>query len=367
MSTKTFPSLYHKSKNGKIIKWNLFVKGSKIVTVWGQLNGVEQTSELICTPKNEGRSNQTTAEEQAIKEAEAMWKYQLDRKYRESIEDAQEIQLLPMLARSKSVSKDEKIKFPAHCQNKFDGLRCLSYWNHDNTEVILQSRNGKFYNVPHISEELKKILPYDTILDGELYVHGFTFQAITSWVKKLQPDTSKICYRVYDIPQYKGIDGKQWIDRWEDLKSVIKKDSDKIILCETVVVNNMDGVFEFQSKAVAEGYEGGILRIFDGLYLFGQRSRHELLKIKSFLEEDFEIVGYTSGKKGTKEENAIMFICKIKDGVECTVRPRGKISDREDMLKNAKSFLGKIYSVKFFEYTDEGNLRFPWCKRGQII
>ena len=355
-----FPTLYHKTKSGAIIEWNLSVKGSKVITVWGQINGgKKQTAELICSPKNEGKANETTAEEQAQKEAQAQWKYQLERKYRESIEDAQEVQLLPMLARSKSVTREEKINFPCHIQPKFDGLRCLSYWNEDNTDVLLQSRNGKFYIVPHISEELKKILPHDSILDGELYTHGVTFQTVTSWVKRLQPETSKVCYRCYDCPTSKGIDGKVWEERYKDLKDILGKGSKFISVCDTKKVSNIDEVFEYQAECVADGYEGAILRTFDGLYLFGQRSRHELLKVKTFLEDDFEVIGYKTGLAGTKEENAVVWRCKTKENKEFFVRPSGSIEDRETMLKEAKSYIGKMYNVKYFEKTDDGNLRFP--------
>jgi len=356
---KKFPTLYHKTKSGAIIEWNLSVDGTKITTVWGQQNGKKQTAELICTPKNEGRANSTTAEEQALKEAEAQWKFQVERKYRETPDAAEEVQLLPMLARSKSVTRDEKISFPCHIQPKFDGLRCLSYWNDDNTEVLLQSRNGKFYNVPHLKEELKKLLPYNTILDGELYTHGETFQTVTSWVKKLQPETSKICYRVYDCPTCEGIDGRVWEDRYEDLKEIISKGTNFISVCETKKVYNIDEVFEYQSECVAEGYEGAILRTFQGKYLFGHRSKTELLKVKLFIDDEFEIVGYKTGKVGTKEANAVIWNCKIKDGIFCEVRPKGSIVKREEVLKEADKYIGKMYTVKFFEYTDAGNLRFP--------
>lgn len=354
---KTFPTLYHKSKTGAIIEWNLSVDGSKITTVWGQSNGKKQTSELICTPKNEGRSNETNAEEQAIKEAEAQWKYQLDRKYRLTPEESEEVILFPMLARSKSVQRDENCSFPCHIQPKFDGLRCMAMW--DNDEIILMSRNGKPYTVPHISEELKSILPKDTILDGELYVHGLSFQSISSWCKRVQPDTAKVCYRVYDCPTCEGINGRIWEERFEDLKDIVGKGSDFISVCETKKVYNMDEVFEYQSECVADGYEGAILRTLNGRYLWGQRSRHELLKVKLFVDDEFEIIGYKSGLQGTKEENAVIWKCKTKTGKEFFARPSGSIEDREEKLKEADKYIGKFYTVKFFEYTDDGNLRFP--------
>lgn len=354
---KKFAPLYHKTKNGAIIEWNISVKGSKITTTWGQIGGKIQTSELICEAKNEGRANATTSEEQAIKEAEAMWKYQVELKYRESIEEAEEVQILPMLARSKSITKDENIDFPCHIQPKFDGVRCMAMWDGD--DIILMSRNGKSYNVPHIADELRKMLPKETILDGELYVHGVGFQTVSSLVKRVQPETSKVCYRVYDCPMNKGVTGRMWQDRYEDLKKIVSNGTTRISVCETKEVHNMEEVFEYQGECIADGYEGAILRTLDGKYLFGHRSRSELLKVKNFIDDEFEIVNFCGGKKGTKEENAIMFTCKIKNGSTFNVRPKGKIADREEMFKNGKKYIGKMYTVKFFEYSDEGIPRFP--------
>lgn len=355
---KKFPTLYHKSKNGKIIEWNLSVSGDTITTVWGQIDGKKQIATLICTPKNEGRSNQTSAEEQALKEAEAQHLFQLERKYRLSPDEAEEVILLPMLARSKSISKTEKILFPCHIQPKFDGVRCMCFWNDENTEVLLQSRSGKFYNIPHIASELKMILPHGTILDGELYIHGVGFQTVSSAVKRIQEDTKKVCYRLYDCPTFKGINGNKWIERFEILKSIDLNDSSFISVCDTKTVNNMDEVFEYQAQCLADGYEGAILRTFDGLYLFGHRSKTELLKVKNFIDDEFEIVGWKTGLKGTKEENAIIWFCKTKDGKEFAVRPMGSIEKREEMLKEAKKYIGTMYTVKYFELSDSGTPRF---------
>ena len=361
---KTYPSLYHKSKTGKTVQWDIKVEGSKIITEWFQLPiGKVQRSEVIATPKNVGRSNETTSEQQAIIEGDAMWKFQIDRKYSDTIEEAQETIFLPMLARSKNFSKDEKIEYPVHVQPKLDGVRCLTYWNDEGTEVLLQSRNGKFYNVPQVAKALSKFLPKDSMLDGELYCHGVGFQTVTSWCKKLQEETKNITYNIYDCPKHYGDYSKPWSERCKDLYEIAEEAEtlklDCIVLVGAYECNSSDEVYKWQKSFVSEGYEGAIIRKLDGKYLFGQRSRTELLKVKSFMEDDFEVINYTTGLPGTKEANAVIWCCKTIEGKFFNVRPKGTIKARIEALKDAKSFISKMYSVKFFEYTDDLIPRFP--------
>lgn len=66
-------SLYKKSKTGKIIKKSYHLDGNFFIIEWGQMDGKVQHKVTECFPKNVGRANETSAEEQAIKELEAIW------------------------------------------------------------------------------------------------------------------------------------------------------------------------------------------------------------------------------------------------------------------------------------------------------
>src|SRR5690606_20187250 len=154
------------------------------------------------TPKNTGRSNSTTAEEQAVAEAKAMWQNKRDRKYAESIADAQEELIRPMLAYDFEKRKDKNVMYPAFVQPKLDGVRSLAYWHGDRIELL--SRNGKSWRavgtVEHIATALEQFLPRELILDGEIYAHGETFQQTTRLVKKYrQGESEKLLLHVYDI------------------------------------------------------------------------------------------------------------------------------------------------------------------------
>lgn len=71
-------------------------------------------------------------------------------------------------------------KFPVDVQPKMDSLRCLVSAN----DLALRSRAGKTYSLPHIAEQLARILPANAIADGELNIHGVPLQTIVSPVRR---------------------------------------------------------------------------------------------------------------------------------------------------------------------------------------
>jgi hypothetical protein len=69
---KVFPVLYKYSTKGVAQQWQIIVDGDSFYSIDGQVGGKLTTSApTICKPKNVGRSNETTAEQQSLLEAEA--------------------------------------------------------------------------------------------------------------------------------------------------------------------------------------------------------------------------------------------------------------------------------------------------------
>lgn len=353
-----FPILYSKSKTGALWSWQVWTEGNIIKTEFGLVDGQKQIAERIAQPKNVGRSNATTAEAQANAEAQSMWQYQRDRRYVENPKDAEKRIFLPMLAKSKAVQRTESIAFPADLQIKFDGLRSMAYRD-DAGKVRMMSRNGKFYDVPHLVAEIEKILPNGTIFDGELYHHGSSLQTINSWAKRTQPSTKNLGYRVYDVPEFSGISGS-WMERRIALENIFNNvKSTLVTMVETRTVTNMADVFRIvETEFMPTGYEGGILRLWKGQYEFSKRSNN-LRKIKLFDEDDFKIIGFKWGEPGTKEAEAVIWSCQVKPGLTFDVRPTGAISEREIGEDGAKAMIGQMFSVKYKGFSDDGKPMFP--------
>ena len=358
--TSKLETLYHQGKTGAIVQWDIWTEGADICTKYGQIGGKMQNARKTATPKNVGRANATSAEEQAILEATAMHKKRLDGKYSLTIEDAKKEVFLPMLATDFEKRKD-KVTYPVDVQPKLDGVRCLAYWDGDS--VKLMSRGGKQWECcQHIIEELEMVLPKSWVLDGELYIHGSTFQEITKLVKKLRPESVNVQLHVYDVPRAGNYSAH---GEWKDRKTVLNdfahrcKTADS---CKSVVVVRTDfaaheeDVYELQSEYLEEGYEGAIVRERDGEYRFGYRSR-SLLKVKNFMDEEYEIVGFTTGVG--RFDGCIVWICETEDGHEFKVVPQGTMEERQEAYQNADKHIGDWLKVKFFELTDDGIPRFP--------
>src|SRR3972149_641697 len=84
------PELYSRTATGAVNVWQCWVEGDEVCVGWGQMEGAFQYARFKCKPKNEGRSNATTAHEQAVKEAIAKWHKQVKKKYSEKLETAGE-------------------------------------------------------------------------------------------------------------------------------------------------------------------------------------------------------------------------------------------------------------------------------------
>ena len=354
-------TLYHQGKTGAIVQWDIWTEGADICTEYGQIGGKMQTSRKTATPKNVGRANATNAGEQAILEATAMHKKRLDGKYSLTIEDAKKEVFLPMLASDFEKRKD-KVTYPVHVQPKLDGVRCLAYWDGDS--VKLMSRGGKQWECcQHIIDELETILPTDWVLDGELYIHGSTFQEITKLVKKLRPESVNVQFHVYDIPKgkYDNQEDSNWLERYNTLCSI----ADSCINyyhCKTIVFVTShnatceEDVYKLQSQFLEEGYEGAIVREMDGEYKFGYRSR-SLLKVKNFMDEEYEIIGFTTGVG--RFDGSVVWVCMTENGQSFKVVPQGTMEERQEAYQNADKHIGDWLKVKFFELTDDGIPRFP--------
>ena len=84
------PTLYKRDTTGKIRQWTVIAEDNKFWSQQGAIGGkIVVNKPTIASPKNVGRSNETTAEEQAVAEAQAKWKKKKSGEYFESIKAAQ--------------------------------------------------------------------------------------------------------------------------------------------------------------------------------------------------------------------------------------------------------------------------------------
>ncbi len=341
-----FPILYSRTAKGAVNTWRIWTDGPAIICEWGAMGGKMQTSTVFADPKNTGKANATTAEEQAVKEAEAKHTAQIKKKYSPNLETAGETKRVkPMLAEGYEKHK-KKLKFPVTLQPKLDGVRCLAYWLDGN--IVLQSRGGDFYRMEHVIAALKDVLSEGMTLDGELYNHDISLQDLNSLVRRPQAGSEAVQYHVYDVPSHGGT----WIERQEFLGG-LGEDGNIVQVVDSPLADSHEHILEIYRDLVEAGYEGAIVRAHDGLYRFGSRSA-QLLKVKSFLDREYVITGWCEGKDGLP-----VFTCITDEGKTFDVRPTGTREQRLDMLKNANSLIGQLMKTKYFDLTDDGIPHFP--------
>jgi DNA ligase-1 len=316
-----------------------------------------QVSSQDCDGKNWGRANETTPEEQAYKQAVAMIKHRLDRKYSRTPEEAQvEKLLMPMLAKT---WKGDSLRGEWYMQPKLDGVRCLALW--EGGDIILLSRSGLQYQVPHIVEALRPIMAPGDTFDGELYIHGTPFQNISSLARKNRTESRVLEYHIYDAPTILGDDGGLFAERHQYLRAKLQAALSGSLRCVYTTALDAASTFEIlknQSLFVKEGYEGAMLRDAKGVYRWGYRSG-DLLKVKSFEDAEFRVTGFRAGVG--KMANGVIFMCAndINKWQSFEVVPKGTQEERAETLQNGMSYVGKLLRVQFFGRSTDGIPRFP--------
>lgn len=363
--------LFKLGKNGNVLHFTIQTgsvgAGWAVITRKGYLGGTYQEDVSVAEPKNSGRANETTPEQQALLEATSKFNKLKDKGYKEvsgnpTLQELKKVlsrvsgtdsqgNLLPMLAQKKI----EKITFPGYLQRKYDGVRCLIGYR--NGELTMRSRNGKFFkNLEHILEDVRD-LPLGYQLDGELYCHDRALQDIVSMAKKKQEANKLIKFRAYDII----IPDLPYKERYKELKRVVLASGDNISFTSTRVVYSWDEVHEYCDRWIAAGYEGGMWRDPNTPYEPGTRS-WGLIKVKRFLEEDFEIVGINEATG--RDAGTGVFVCKTKRNIHFDVRPMGSRELRKDYLNRFNFYKGKLLTIRFQSWTNEGK---PFHARGIVV
>jgi len=366
-SAYNLPWLYALSKKGTIRTYRIEVSIFQNRAVLSTLKrvtetGVWQTDSYEYTEGvNIGKSNETTFAEQAINEANSMYKKLLDAGYTtEKPKEGERFNtdangsMKPMLAKADR----SKIKFPCIAQPKYDGVRCLVFDKYGEIQII--SRKGKPYNIPHLrewAENHRYLLP----LDGELYNHKeLTFQEIVSAVKKESEITPKIRYVVYDRPLDGITNDKRWAWLLEEFGKQKNKDrladvKSPVYLSDSTICYDMNDLMKYHDECVKKGYEGAIARNEEGLYEFGFRS-NDLIKIKEFKDAEYEIIDVVEATG--RDAGTAIFVCKC-DAGEFNVKPQGTRELRAEYFKKRKSLIGKMVTVQYQELSDDGIPRFP--------
>lgn len=334
-------TLYKYNVNDVLMQWSIGAEDTALVIMYGQMGGSMQTVKEVIEVNKSGRG----MEAQIALQFQSRINKQLDKGYCYTINEAHDNKGLnainlkrPMLA--KKFRDVKNVNFNSSwLQYKYNGHRCLI--TNVNGENVAYSRNGKIIgSINHIVDNI--VIPEGHTVDGELYHHGTSLQTIGSWVKRDQPDTSKLKYIMYDtmldVP---------YIDRIGKLYDY-KLTGESISIAPSQLCHKDLAIQPRLDDAIEKGYEGLMLRQNFYGYEAGARSS-SLLKIKKCLDQEFLVIDIEPSKDGWA-----ILICLLPNNETFRVSAPGTIENKHLIFNNKQSYIGRYITVEFFEWTNDG-------------
>lgn len=330
------------------------------VTHARSLNGKPVTRIHAVKPKNVGRSNETTPNQQAELEMASRVRKQLDRGYVTDEHDAIGAKgpatnalglILPVLATVYEKIKQASIDWlTAYVQPKLNGNRAMF------NSGVLYSRGGKAINLPHIINAIEKAGLSHLHLDGEIYLHGMPLQRINGLCRKLVAESETLEYHIYDIAETDKSFQKRFLERFGFLVEATNE-CDTLHIVETVKVDSHEDLLKTTVKWVKKGFEGSMLRFGIHGYESGKRSRH-LGKVKNYTDAEAEVVGFEQREdneiQGRESLIDFVWICRnpFGDGT-FAVAAVGNWQEVHDQWATAKDQIGRQLNFKFFELSED--------------
>lgn len=252
---------------------------------------------------------------------------------------------------------------------KLDGVKALFYYK--DGEIHTASRGGEDYDVAttHLREDPKLLKFFEThptvILDGELFVRGKTLQQISgaARMEKNAYDCDWLQYWIYDCydTDYPDIVASVRyrflieICEYYDIPMYLSIKDDEhhvpIRLLLHEYVEGWDNMKKLHDKWVAEGFEGAVITDPSKPYKPGARCNN-LIKIKEYKSEDFKVIGYKLGLRGSED---MTFTCELEDGRTFEAMPVGDRATKKEYVENFDNkYKGHKAECTYFNLSDEG-------------
>lgn len=278
----------------------------------------------------------------------------------------------PLLAIEHSKVKIQK--FPYYLSEKLDGIRCIVFGG------VAYSRSLK--RIPNLSIQDYVQLHADVLngFDGELIVGDKNapdvFNQSTSGVMRIEGEPN-FTFWVFDRYDPAGCVYTSRIGKIPtELPSRVK-------FLPQFYVEKQEEVDKYEAEFLAQGAEGVMLKDPHGLYKCGRSGTKnpELQKVKRFVDNEFEIIGwepkYTNTNEAKTNELGRTARSTAKDGmvaldtmgslILCTSKGDtfscgSGMTDaiREDLWERRETLMGQLAKVKYFDVGNGYNVpRFP--------
>lgn len=253
---------------------------------------------------------------------------------------------------------------------KLDGVKALFYYK--DGEIHTASRGGEDYDPATIHlrtnpDLLNFFSKYpDVVLDGELFKRGKTLQQISgaARLEKNAYDCDWLEYWVYDC-YISSNPSMVALDRYKFLinelvykfgipgyKSVEDDEMDfPVRVLSHKPIEGWDNMIQEHDQYVNEGFEGACITDPYKPYKPGSRG-NQLIKIKKYKSEDFKVIGYKLGLRGSED---MTFTCELEDGRTFEAMPCGDRATKAEYVENfEEKYKGHKVECTFFNYSDDG-------------
>ena len=342
--------LYKTAKSGATQVFDIEVSGDTYTVTWGQRDGKMQTKSTTCKPKNVGKANETTAEEQAVLEAKAVWVKKQKSNYSTS-EEAPVTVKLPMKVNEYQKHKS-KVKFPCYTSPKLNGVN--AEYRLVDGKLVLLSRGGEEYPIPeHQRADILKVMEALTTesINGEMYIHEEFLQDIMAATKKHNEMTPRLQFWAFDFPELDG----DYASRCSYAYGVGEKleGVSSVKFVSVGVAHSHDDIEDQWDFVTEANYEGLIIRNATGKYEYNTRS-YDVLKYKQAQDSEFKVVGYSLDKNGHA-----VFVAEtgLEDlGAKSTfkVKLKGTAEERLAMAAEADKYIGQWLKVEYEMLSKDG-------------
>ena len=354
--------IFKRGIDGKIRQWNFIVDGDK----WAVLSGImggdpTQSKWKTAKPKNVGKSNATTGEQQAMLEGNAKREEKLRSEYRANVAEVDNVPKGPMLADTFKGNPDfiQANGGTVWSQPKLDGIRALISPGSAMTRSLQQHTN-----VAHIMKAMQPVFDAYPLMtfDGELYNHEHksNFNKLIRMVRKVDLDDAlrhevetTLQYHIYDV----GMPLFGFGRRATALKAIgdlFFENHPIIKIVPTEVVTSTEYLDALNASYIEQGYEGQMIRL-DTPYEWDTRSKG-LLKRKEFITEEFPLIRIEAGV-GNWAGFAKRIVFRLPDGRECGAGMRGDQEFAAELLQRLP--VPSQVTIRYFNLTPDGVPRFP--------
>lgn len=219
----------------------------------------------------------------------------------------------PMLAVN---AKTSKIKFPVMGSLKLEGVRGIF------TPVGLKTRPMKNFGNPLLSAKFAEISKLcnekDIVIEGEFYVHGMTFNDISSICRRSHhPDVDKIEFHIFDMYSMKNPD-IGFRDRIALAQGILSTVCTKdVYFIEQHMQHTIEDVMDRYSDAIYLGYEGWVMKAPNARYKLGRSTISEgyFIRLKEQNSWDGKVIEIVEMMENLveSEENELGYMSKRQD------------------------------------------------------